>query len=195
MKKQYKGLARNIYRGAERLNKRVDELLDLTKGEMKILNISLEKVDIQAIISVISETMILECAQKNQKFILDLPSALPFIMADRDRLEQIILNILNNAIKFTPDGGKIVLKAFTQDGNLVVEISDTGCGIAKNRQKQLFKPYQRIISAPRMADGLGLGLALSKVLVELHQGKIWVNSRKAKGSTFGFSIPIINRID
>jgi len=119
-----------------------------------------------------------------------LPDSLPIVVADEERFRQIVLNLLNNAIKFTPPGGKIVLKARLEGDNLVVEVQDTGVGISKEEQKLLFEPYRSLESEHERLSGLGLGLSLSKKLVELHGGQIWVKSEKGKGSTFGFSIPL-----
>ena len=113
-------------------------------------------------------------------------------MADEDRLRQIILNLLSNASKFTPDGGKIILRAREKAANLILEVEDTGPGISDKDQKWLFEPYYRVERERERISGLGLGLALSKTLVELHGGQIWVKSQVGQGSTFGFSLPLEN---
>ncbi len=97
------------------------------------------------------------------------------------------MNLMINAAKFTPEGGTITLRADIKDGNLLVEVQDTGRGITEEDQKKLFQPYQS--SDKENLSGLGLGLALCKNLVELHGGKIWATSQVGKGSTFSFSIP------
>jgi signal transduction histidine kinase len=119
-----------------------------------------------------------------------LPSSNPVVSADRDRLRQIIQNLLNNALKFTPAGGEIIFRAREEGDNLVVEVQDTGPGISKEDQKRLFDPYYRRVEDRERLSGLGLGLALAKTLVELHGGQIWVKSKKGQGSTFGFSLPL-----
>ena len=129
-------------------------------------------------------------AQRNgQSLNLELPQSLPLAWADEDRLRQVVLNLINNAIKFTPAGGKITLRAKKHETSLVVEVQDTGHGINKEDQKWLFEPYHQLGEETTRRRGLGLGLSLSKKLVELHGGQIWVKSQKGKGSTFGFSIP------
>ena len=100
-----------------------------------------------------------------------------------------MLNLMNNAIKFTHPGGSIILKARVERDNLVVEVQDSGLGISPDKQKVLFEPY-RSLEGDEHLSGLGLGLSLSKTLVELHRGRIWVKSERGKGSTFGFSIPL-----
>jgi signal transduction histidine kinase len=129
-------------------------------------------------------------SSEGQSLILDLPSSLPLIRADEDRLRQIVLNLITNASKFTPEGGKITLRARERDADLVVECQDTGSGIAKEDQGRLFDAYHRVESDRERFSGLGLGLALCKKLVELHGGRIWVESEEGKGSTFSFSLPL-----
>ena len=101
-----------------------------------------------------------------------------------------VQNLLINASKFTQEGGKITLQAREQDDSLVVEVKDSGPGIPEEDQKRLFQPYHRQLGDREHLSGLGLGLALCKYLVELHDGEIWVSSRIGRGSTFGFSIPL-----
>jgi len=120
----------------------------------------------------------------------ELPLSLPAIRADEDRLRQVVLNLLNNAFKFTPAGGSITVRARKNEGYLVVEVQDTGRGISREEQGRLFEPYQQLDEERTRLSGLGLGLSLSKKLVELHGGQIWVQSEKGKGSTFSFSIPL-----
>jgi len=188
--KEYQGLTRNVYSGAERLNKRVDELMDLAKGEMGSLGITRSRADIKKILHEVSAEMKPEFDRKRQQFTSSINPEIPIVSIDKGRIEQVVLNLLNNASKFTPEEGSISLNADIDDGNIIVEITDTGCGINKTNQKYLFRPYQRIKINHDNYGGLGLGLALSKTLVELHKGKIWVKSKPGAGSTFGFSVPI-----
>ncbi|MBI2288387.1 MAG: ATP-binding protein, partial [Chloroflexi bacterium] len=96
-----------------------------------------------------------------------------------------------NASKFTPEGGMITLRAREKDATLVVEVQDTGNGIPEEEQQRICQPYHRQVSDREHLSGLGLGLALCKNLVELQGGKIWVESQVGKGSTFGFSLPLV----
>ena len=100
-----------------------------------------------------------------------------------------MLNLMNNATKFTPEGGNIAVRVRKENEGLLIEIKDTGIGIAKDQQDKLFKPYSRLHSDRQSHPGLGLGLALAKQVVELHGGKIWVDSDTGKGSTFSFFLP------
>jgi two-component system KDP operon response regulator KdpE len=117
-----------------------------------------------------------------------LPPSLPQVRADAARLQQIVTNLINNALKFTQVGGNIKLKARQKNSTIVVEVQDTGRGISKEDQKYLFQPYHRL--QMDYSKGLGVGLALCKMLVELQNGRIWVKSSPGKGSTFGFSLPL-----
>ncbi len=192
--KEYQGLIRNVYSGSVRLNKRVDELMDLAKGEMGSLGITCNSADIKKILQEVSDDMKPEFDKKRQQFSLNINPDIPTVLIDKGRIEQVILNLLSNASKFTPEEGLISLTADVDNCNIIVEITDTGCGINKTNQKYLFKPYRRIKIDHDNYGGLGLGLALSKTLVELHKGKIWVKSKPGAGSTFGFSIPVTELI-
>jgi signal transduction histidine kinase len=183
-------LAQNINQGATNLNQRIDELLDSAKGEMGMLQLNPEPVDpmqlLQRIVN--EETPVALC--NRQSLNVELPPSLPVVCVDEERFRQVVFNLMNNAFKFTPEEGKIILKAREEGANLIVEVQDTGPGISEEEQKQLFEPYHRLKSDRERLSGLGLGLSLSKKLVELHGGQIWVRSQKGKGSTFGFSIPL-----
>jgi signal transduction histidine kinase len=100
----------------------------------------------------------------------------------------VVANLLSNALKFTPSGGNIRLGAKQRGSAVVVEVRDTGRGMSREEQKGLFEPYHRLDRDP--SGGLGLGLALCKMLVELHGGEMWVRSNVGRGSTFGFSLPL-----
>ena len=184
------GLAQNISHGANNLNRRIDELLDLAKGEVGMLRLNPEPMDAVQLLQRIVDEETPVAIRNGQTLTAKLPERLPIIVADEERFRQVVLNLVNNAVKFTHPGGKITLKARVERDNLVVEVQDTGVGISEDEQKVLFEPYRSLESDRERLSGLGLGLSLSKKLVELHGGRIWVKSEKGKGSTFGFSIPL-----
>ena len=186
----WNSIARNIHRGASNLNNRIDELLDLARVEIGTLNLSPKIVNSQQLLVNIANEVEPLILKHNQHLVRDFHAPLPKVQADEERLRQIILNLLLNATKFTPEGGKITLAAQKKDASFMVEVKDTGSGIPKAEQKRLFLPYQRLRSERRRLGGLGLGLTLCKRLVELHGGKIWIESKIGKGSTFAFSIPL-----
>ena len=183
-------MAKNISRSADNLSKRIDELLDLARGEMGMLRLSLACVDPVALLQGLAEDMGPIALSRHQSLVLDLPSCLAPAWADESRLRQVVLNFLDNASKFTGEGGKITLRAREEGDSLIVEVEDSGPGISEEDQQRLFLPYHKLIGDRERLSGLGLGLALSKTLVELHGGKIWVKSQKGVGSTFGFSVPL-----
>ncbi len=185
----YLSLAKNIHRGANNLNRRIDELLDLARMEIGMLQVNLTSVNPIPLLSSIADDMKAMLTSNRQTMSLSIPDSLPPVLADPDRLRQIVLNLMINASKFTPEGGKITLCASVQGENLLVQIEDTGTGISMEEQKELFQPYRSLKTDKERLSGLGLGLALCKYLVELHGGQIWVNSEVGKGSTFSFSIP------
>ncbi len=183
-------LAKNLYRSTSRLNKRIDELLDLARGELGMLHLSCRPTDMLPLLQGVFDDMTTVVSRRGQELALDVPSSLPLIWADEQRLSQVVLNLLSNASKFMAGEGKITLRARKQRAALIVEVQDAGPGIGKEEQQSVFDAYHRLAGGGEHSSGLGLGLALSKTLVELHEGTIWVKSRKGKGSTFGFSLPL-----
>jgi PAS domain S-box-containing protein len=189
----WRSVAQNIQRGAINLNHRIGELLDLARGEIGMLRLNPKSVDVLRLLHQVGSEMSAVAAGNGQTLKVELPSSLPKPWADEDRLRQIIQNLLVNATKFTPEGGTITLRAREQNGSLIVEVQDTGYGIPDEEQRRLFRPYHRQLSDREHLSGLGLGLALCKNLVQLHGGRIWVQSEEGKGALFAFSIPISSR--
>ncbi|MBU2608519.1 MAG: GAF domain-containing protein [Chloroflexi bacterium] len=182
-------LVQNIVRSAHTLETNLDELLDITKMR-SMVEVELSPLNIKGLIEQVTEYLRPIAERKEQSLVLDLAEFLPSVNADARRLEQVLRNLLMNAVKFTPPGGYITLRARKQESSLVVEIQDSGIGIAKERQAKLFEPYYRGEADRELFPGMGLGLALSKQIVELHGGRIWVESQPAKGSIFAFSLPL-----
>jgi two-component system response regulator VicR len=181
-------LAKNIRQGASNLGSRIDELLDLARGEVGMLQVKLDWVDILQLLRETADSMAPLASRRGQSLVLMLPPSLPQVRADVARLQQVVTNLVNNALKFTQVGGNVKLKARQKNSTIVVEVQDTGRGISKEDQKFLFQPYHRL--QMDYSKGLGVGLALCKMLVELQNGRIWVKSSPGKGSTFGFSLPL-----
>jgi PAS domain S-box-containing protein len=183
-------LVESINRSANNLNLRIDELLDLARGETEMLQIEMETVDTLSLFNDVGYEMIPLALRNKQVLNFELPESLPSIEADRGRLRQIVMNLLNNAFKFTPAGGTVTLRASNDDENLIVDVEDTGPGINPEDLERLFEPYFRRTTDRERLSGLGLGLALAKNFVELHGGSIWVESEEGKGSIFHFTLPI-----
>ena len=186
----YQRLTQNIVHNAEILESRLVELFEIIKTGGGGLRLQIEPVDIKSLLQGIGWQISPLAKGQGQTVSLDLPDTLPLVQGDGQRLEQAVLNLMTNATKFTPTGGTIILRAKKEDTAVVVEVQDNGIGISTEEQDRLFKPYSRINADRQRHPGLGLGLALAKQVVELHGGKIWVESEVGKGSTFAFSLPL-----
>jgi hypothetical protein len=125
---------------------------------------------------------------------MELPPEVPAVYGDREKLEQVLTNLVGNAFKFTPEGGEIVISAKPYDGNgsrMAISVKDTGAGIPADQLEKIFEKFHQVEgSLQRSVGGTGLGLAITKGLVEAHQGKIFVESEVGKGSLFTFTLPI-----
>jgi len=188
--KKLERLAQHIWNGANNLNNRVDELHDVTRGEMGKLKLVLKKVDIINLVqSLIEETGAL-ARQYGISIELEINKSLPEIEADPERIRQIVFNLINNACKYAREGKKITIKILKRSGAILIEVKDYGPGIPASRQANLFEPGYQITDSGSTTGGLGIGLALCKMLVELHGGRIWVDSTVGKGSSFFFTMPV-----
>ena len=112
------------------------------------------------------------------------------IRADQRKVKQVLLNLLSNAVKFTPEGGRIDVRAGFADGTAEISVTDTGIGIAPEDHDAVFEEFRQVGAADKKAEGTGLGLALCRKFVELHGGRIWVKSQVGSGSTFTFTLPL-----
>ena len=113
------------------------------------------------------------------------------LVGDERKIKQVLLNLLSNAVKFTPEGGRIALRAVLADGSVEISVSDTGVGIATEDQEAIFEEFRQVGGdSAGKREGTGLGLTLAKKFVELHGGRIWVKSEVGKGSTFTFALPV-----
>jgi signal transduction histidine kinase len=112
------------------------------------------------------------------------------IRADERKLKQVLLNLLSNALKFTPEGGRVDVTAVPVDRAVEISVSDTGIGIAPEDQQAVFEEFRQVGTTSRKVEGTGLGLAITRKFVELHGGRIWVESALGKGSRFAFTLPV-----
>ena len=120
---------------------------------------------------------------------VECPDDLPLVLADAARVQQVAVNLLHNAIKFTPQDGRIILKAQPQEGTILFSVQDSGIGLSAEDLPRIFERFYKVDRA-RATSGTGLGLAIARHLVEAHGGKIWAESELGKGSTFFFTIPL-----
>ncbi len=183
-------LIENVIRATDTLEARLSELLDMAKMESLGFKMVLELLDIRPLLQNMFNGFLPVANKKRQSLTLDIPPSVPIVKADKQRLEQILLNMLTNAFKFTGEGGRIQIRLRITSTEIVVEIEDDGPGITKEEQERIFTPYYRIETDRQRFPGLGLGLTLSKQMVERHGGKMWVKSELGKGSIFAFALPI-----
>jgi signal transduction histidine kinase/CheY-like chemotaxis protein len=178
-----------VLRNSQHLSGLVDDVLDLSQIEAGQMALVREHVDFGEIITSAVTAVRPLFRSKALCLDVDLPDALPAIFCDRIRIREVMLNLLSNAGRFTETGG--VLVRATRDGeSLIVSVTDTGPGISEGQQARLFRPFEQLDGTiRRQYSGTGLGLSISKSFVELHGGKMWVESREGEGTTFYFSLP------
>ena len=178
-----------ILRNMKRLERLIGDVLDLSKLESCGMKFNMVESDLNEIIENVVETMRIQALEKNQKLTLK-EDKIPVIIIDKDRIAQVFMNLINNAIKFTDPGGAIEVELSGNADNAIIKFKDNGIGIKREDQEMLFSPFQQVDSSyARKYEGSGLGLAISKRIVTYHGGKIWVESEPGKGSTFIFTIP------
>ena len=168
----------------------INDVLDLSKVEagqveLEVATFSLREALERGVV------MVRERATKNEVLIsLELAADVDLVDGDERRVQQVVFNLLSNAVKFTPRGGSVVVASAREDGEVLVSVTDTGPGIAAADQKRIFEEFQQTDVGVQQSEGTGLGLALSKRFVELHRGRIWVESQSGHGSRFVFTLPI-----
>jgi two-component system, OmpR family, sensor histidine kinase VicK len=184
-------LIENIYFSTMTMVKRLEQLLEVARYSRGTFKLNLETVNVHNLFKRIGENFGVTLAQNHQQLALELPDNLTPIRLDEARIEQVVLNLLSNAARYSPPGGRIFFKVVQSPSAIKVEIIDEGIGITAEEQKNLFKPYHRVLQ-DRKIPGLGLGLTVCKQIIEAHGGKLWVESQTGKGSTFSFTLPAIN---
>ena len=189
---EQKNMVAMMERNAQSLIELVNDLLDASKLESGTMRLDLASIDLRRLVDELRETMEPLAREKGITLEEILPQGLPPVRADRVKLRRIIVNLLSNALKFTSKGGEVQVKAVPEGDELIrISISDTGVGIAPEDVERLFDKYEQARSrATRGEKGTGLGLYITKQLVELHGGEIKVESGVGKGSTFSFTLPV-----
>jgi len=173
------------------LTQMVNELLDLSRIESGMAQLMLEDVDLIRVARTTAERLRLFAERQGLRIELDLPDRVPPVRGDEDRLGQVLVNLLHNAVKFSPNGGEIVVGVRNQDGEVRVWVRDPGIGV---RPADLTRIFERFYKADRARvrgrGGTGLGLSISRHVVESHGGRIWAESVEGSGSTFTFTVPV-----
>src|SRR5690625_2459924 len=186
-----------IMTSGQRLTHLVNEILDFSKLKYESLKLHLKPIYINSIIEIVLAISKPLLKEKPIELINQVNDSLPPVLADENRLQQILYNLLDNAIKYT-DEGKIVISATldNESENLRIEVSDTGKGISQDQLKFIFQPFQQgKTSLSREVNGIGIGLNITKNLVDLHNGKMDVSSKVGKGSTFSVTLPVHDKVN
>ncbi|MCP4610029.1 MAG: response regulator, partial [Planctomycetes bacterium] len=179
-----------ITSSGRRLASLVDDILDFSKMQNHTLELSKMPVDLRALVDIVLATSKVLVADKDLTLLNDIAADVPSVNADENRLQQILYNLIGNGVKFT-ETGSVKVSAVVKDGRLTVSVSDTGIGIPKENFAQIFESFEQAEgNTARVYGGTGLGLAVTKQLVELHEGEIWLESTEGQGSTFYFTLPI-----
>ncbi|MDD5584901.1 MAG: ATP-binding protein, partial [Candidatus Omnitrophica bacterium] len=169
----------------------ISDILDIQKLESGKLEFKFKEHDITQLLWEVQSMMAAVAREKGLGFMVELQGDLPIIKFDRDRIIQVTMNLVGNAIKFTRTGG-IAVAAVKKEDAILVSIRDTGSGIREKDIPKLFRKFVQLeTGVERKAGGTGLGLAISKQIIEAHGGKIWVESHSGKGTTFYFTLPLV----
>jgi signal transduction histidine kinase/GGDEF domain-containing protein len=186
-------------RNINRLTNILNDLLNLSKIESGKIELKFEDVALKSFIELTVSSLRPQADGKSIAIEVEVPEDLPAAFTDKDKIEQVLVNLIGNAIKFTPERGKIFVmaKAFSEEreggivNKIAVSVKDTGIGIPAEHLNSVFEKFHQVEdSLHRATGGTGLGLAITKGLVEAHQGKIWVESEVGKGSIFNFTLPV-----
>ena len=177
----------------DRLAQMVDELGELSLIETGQMALDRQPVNIEALVSRSTERLEAQAVRAGISLELSIAPGLPQPPADERRLEQVLVNLLHNAIKFTPSGGRVSVAAVSDDERVSVSVSDTGIGIAEEDLSRIFERFYKADKS-RSSRGTGLGLAIARHVVEAHGGRIWAESREGSGSVFAFSLPRSGRM-
>jgi PAS domain S-box-containing protein len=178
-----------IFQEAERVNRLISDMLDLDRLEAGKMKLQMSPIDLNAIVEGVAVRSLAVTARHRIR--TELEANLPKVLGDSDRLVQVVTNLVSNAIKYSPVGGEILIS--THFANAVVDVSvrDHGVGIPADFVDRLFGRFERYEKTPSKVIGTGLGLAIARQIVEMHSGKIWVESAEGSGSVFHFTIPAV----
>lgn len=179
-------------RNINRLSRLISDLLDISRIEAGRIQLNKQPVDLVGLIKEVLNIFQETAKENDLKLTTHFDSELPKVWADPDKITQVVTNLLGNALKFTPAGGQITIRAASSPDFIQVDVMDTGLGISRQDLEKIFDKFYQVIRSdtPGRTKGTGLGLPISKGIIEKHGGKIWVESELGKGSKFSFTLPI-----
>ncbi|MBI4333375.1 MAG: PAS domain S-box protein [Chloroflexi bacterium] len=186
-REERRDMLRNAMESSEALARMLDNLLELSRYQARRLDLNKQAVKAAEVARNTARKLGGQCSLR--RFVIDVPEE-PQVEADPDRLGQVLYNLMENAVKYTPDGSEIRVFGRRQNGSLVIGVSDHGPGIPAGERERIFQPFVRLGGQPAPSRGAGLGLVVCRRLVEAHGGRIWVESEPGEGSTFFFTLPI-----
>lgn len=183
-----------VFKETQRLNKLAEELLSVSRIESRKIKLRLSRIFVDEMISEVLSEFASVAEEKKIALKIKKPDTAATalaVQADEDKLKQVLLNLIDNAIKFTPSDGEVVIKSFCKDDQVVTQIQDNGVGIPSTIIPRIFEKFQQG-NNPFVKEnkGVGLGLFIVRSLVEMQHGKVWVRSKLGQGSTFSFSLPL-----
>jgi PAS domain S-box-containing protein len=173
---------------AMRLESLMRELLDLSKIESGAMTLSRAPVLPSSVARDAAESVRVQAEARDLRFNIEMPADLPEVFIDRQQIQRVIVNLLTNAIRATPPGGAVTMRAIQRDGEVAFAVTDTGAGIPREYLSRIFEPFVQVPNAPQ--GGSGLGLTIARRIVEAHGGSLAVQSEPGRGSTFTFSLPV-----
>ncbi|MBI5182138.1 MAG: HAMP domain-containing protein [Nitrospirae bacterium] len=175
----------------EKLINMINHLLDLSKMEAGMVKYNFIPSDINMVFENCVNEMRLLAERKDIDLRIEIKENLPIIMMDSEKIKLVMINLLSNALKFTPEGGNVIIRAYKDDSNIRVEVKDTGSGIPQDDINRIFDKFQQVDTAiNRKQRGTGLGLSIARHIVDAHKGKIWAESKLGSGSTFTLLLPL-----
>jgi len=184
--KEYSGY---IFQEAERVNRLITDMLDLDRLEAGKMKLQMSPLDLNAVVEGVAVRS--SVVSSHHTIRTELEPNVPIVLGDSDRLVQVVTNLVSNAIKYSPVGGEILISTHFANGAVDVSIKDHGVGIAADFVDRLFGRFERYEKSPSKVIGTGLGLAIARQIIEMHRGKIWVETAEGSGSVFHFTIPAV----
>ncbi len=173
---------------SQRLTRLINNMLDIARLEAgREVELRLDQVNLQKLIDSVIEAQRIRSSKHRLE--VQIAPDVREVMIDPDKVHQILMNLIDNAIKYSPDGGKVLVRVDKSNGDISIRVSDEGIGLTTEQQAVIFQPFNRVVDPSRKITGTGIGLHLIKALVEAHGGKIWVESEYERGSTFAFTLP------